>query len=385
MTYNVKKCRIKLSNTNVFGVISMKYEDFIKDCKKYIAQFDNFTPAEGDGLQQSFKVLIDRYKESLSRLEAAKGKVVDACSIGVVDAKKQDKNKRYPAGMSAHHLRIASIIGALVLTSMAGYVGVALGGWNMAAWSGTLPWVAAGVGAGFGLAVGTPIYVANRKRFDRDKVRNRPHRFRLTRALDREQRVLEKIEDREQDLAHLAVQVHTRMDEILSGNFSLRETRTVTKPIKKLKFKGGIRFVDTGKTKTVEESGFKPEYDSLPRKIRNDLDLVLTEYNREYANLTMIGQDLDSNLQEIKKLSRKKRAPRKKPTPAPSQETTRESNLEGQVYDMITREDGMIVLGPGSYEIIDNTDEIAETSYIPAPGNQNQLPPGTNNNNNGRK
>ena len=72
------------------------------------------------------------------------------------------------------------------------------------------------------------------------------------------------------------------MDEILSGNFSLRETRTVTKPIKKLKFKGGIRFVDTGKTKTVEESGFKPEYDSLPRKIRNDLDLVINSWHNSW-------------------------------------------------------------------------------------------------------
>lgn len=389
MTYNVKKCRIKVSSTNVVGVIVMKYEDYIKNCKKYISQFDKFVPAEGDGRQQAFKVLIDRYKVAISRLEEAKGKVVDACSLGVIDAKKQDKNNKYPPGMNAHHIRIASLIGGGVLAAMAGYVGVSLGGWEMAAWAETLPWIAASVGAGFGLAVGTPIYIANRKHFDRDTVRNRPHRFRLTRALDREQRILERIEETELDLAHLAAQVHSNMDELLSGNFSMREKRTVTKPIKKLKFKGGIRFEDTGKTKTVEENGFKEEYDHLPRKVRNELDRAITDYNREYATLTMIGEDLNANLEEIRKLSRKKKTPTKKKT-TPTEEQAREDVVTTEILtpDIITTRDGLIVLGENSYEVIDDRDDgtIVETPpVVEGAAPRPQLPPSSNNNNSGRK
>jgi hypothetical protein len=365
----------------------MKYEDYIKDCKKYIAQFDNFVPAEGDGRQQAFKVLIDRYKVALSRLEEAKGKVVDACSLGVIDAKKQDKNNRYPPGMNAHHLRIASIIGTGVLLSMAGYVGFALGGPNLAAWSSTLPWIAAGVGAGFGLSVAAPIYAVNRKKFDRDKVRNRPHRFRLTRAFDREQRILERIEDTELDLAHLAAQVHSNMDSLLSGDFTMRELRTEQKPIKKLKFKGGIRLEPTGKMKTVEINGFKEEYDHLPRKVRNELDRALTDYNREYATLTMIGQDLSANLQEIKKLSKKKKTTTKKATPKPTEQDNQPT--ETLVPDAIIRADGTIVLGTDSYEIIDTIEAPVEedTQSLPGTAPVHQLPPGSNSNNNntGRK
>jgi hypothetical protein len=100
-----------------------------------------------------------------------------------------------------------------------------------------LPWLSAGIGSGFGLAAGVPIYVANRVKFSRENVRNRRHRNKLTRAIDREQTLLERVEAREQALAQLAVQVHTNMDKFLGGDFSMKEKVTERRVIKKEKWK----------------------------------------------------------------------------------------------------------------------------------------------------
>lgn len=388
MTYNVKKCRIKLSSTNVVGVIVMKYEDYIKSCKKFIAKFDNFVPAEGDGRQQKFKGLIDRYKVALSRLEKAKDEVVDACSLGSIDAKKASKNKIYPPEINAHHIRIASVIGIGVLLSMAGYVGLSLGGPNLEAWSSTLPWITAGVGAGFGLSVGAPIYVVNRKKFDREKVENRTHRFRLTQALDREQKILRDVDNRETALNRL---VGLDMDELLSGHFSMMIKSVEERPERKLKFKKSIfflRYEKTGNTKQVDVRKFRDEYENLPRKVKNELDRVLTKYNDEFARLSEIQDLLIKNGQEIQKYSRKKKTTPKKTSTV--KQTTEQIDINNEpteilIPDLITRADGTIVLGDNHYEIIDNIEEdvVEDTHALNGSTPVPQLPPSNINSNNG--
>lgn len=287
----------------------MKHEEFIKNCKKFIVQYDNFVPAENDGLQQSLKILIDRYKKSLENLETTKGKVIEVCSLGEIDARKKEKESKYPVEISKHHIRWARVIGAGVFASIAAYIGSTLGGPNMAIWDPSVTWISLGIGAVPGIGAAVSTYALNKKLFNRDKVRNKEHN-KLTKLLDREQRILERVEDKEQALAQLAVQIHTNMDTILSGEFSLKEKRTIKKVSRRVKLRGGIGLNSSEKNITVD--AYKEEYENLPKNIQKKLDTVITEYNKEYANLVSIGKDLNNVSTELRKLSKKKRTPIKK-------------------------------------------------------------------------
>ena len=193
----------------------MKREKFIGDCKRIIKQFEGFTPEEGNLVHQSIQTLIEGYTTSLDKLEDAQKRIIDICSGNFVKKQKRIKES-YPKEIKNHHLRVAGIIGSAALLTIAGYLGISLGGTNLAVWPDSLLLISLGIGVPVGFAVATPIYAVNRKKFDRDNVKNRTHKLKLLKFLDIEQKILQKVETKEQSLADLILATNGKLDEMLS-------------------------------------------------------------------------------------------------------------------------------------------------------------------------
>ena len=253
---------------------------FIDSRKKFIAQFDGLEPKNGE--QIHIKRLAEQYSENLTSLENAQAKVVSMFSLGEVNEKKMKKHEKYPAEINAYHTAFATILGGSILTTLYLGTGYLLGGANMEAWSSTLMIIGGAVGAIPAIPVGITSYIMNRKNFDRNTLdKKKLHFF--------EKRIMKRVKKKERAFSLLAAQVQTNLPEILSGEYSITTTRTVSKTKK------------DGRVVTREVEEYKDEYKHLPFFTRRKLNKVIKQVNSEYSTLTAIEKELQARVEEIKK------------------------------------------------------------------------------------
>ena len=284
---------------------------FIDSRKAFIAQFDGLEPKNGE--QIHVKRLAEQYKDNLATLEGAQSKVISMFSLGEVNEKKMKKHEKYPAEINAYHTAFATILGGSILTTLYLGTGYLLGGANMEAWSSTLMIIGGTAGAIPAIPVGITSYIMNRKNFDRNTLdKKKLHFF--------EKMIMKRVKKKERAFSLLAAQVQTNLPEILSGDYSITETRTVTKTKK------------DGKVVTREVEEYKDEYKNLPFFTRRKLKKVIKQVNSEYATLTDIEKELKLRVEEIK---RQKQAALEEAKKRAEQRTVESEVIEEARDDMV--------------------------------------------------
>jgi hypothetical protein len=284
---------------------------FIDSRKAFIAQFDGLEPKNGE--QIHVKRLAEQYKDNLATLEGAQSKVISMFSLGEVNEKKMKKHEKYPAEIHAYHTAFATVLGGSIITTLYLGTGYLLGGANMEAWSSTLMIIGGTVGAIPAIPACITSYVMNKKNFDRDTLQGKKLHF-------FEKMIMKRVVKKERAFSLLAAQIQTNLPEILSGEYSITQTRTVTKTKK------------DGKVVTREIEEFKDEYKNLPFFTKRKLKKVIKKVNSEYSTLTDIEKELKLRVEEIK---RQKQAALEEAKKRAEQRTVENEVVEEEREDMV--------------------------------------------------